>query len=237
MLLEAALCLALQQKELDASPEVQKGGVLTPASGEERGWVCKIGCAGGRAVALSLCGSWEATASEDWSPRGHRCACRLSPCPSPSQPCAFRACFRSHGHAAGGAAAQGGHDVQDPGGGAAGGHVMSLLIESILRQAEQGGGPRPGWRAVDTSCRGACAWAPLLHTLSGVLCPLKTFPNACIAMWQLRARTACNCSRFHAVQCSLFLPPSAACGAKCRRQHPCSHPHQLLTLTVPSCNF
>ncbi len=32
-LLEAALCLALQQKELDASAEVQKGGVLTPASG------------------------------------------------------------------------------------------------------------------------------------------------------------------------------------------------------------
>ncbi|PRW56953.1 saccharopine dehydrogenase isoform B [Chlorella sorokiniana] len=32
MLLEAALCLALQQKELDASTEVQKGGVLTPAS-------------------------------------------------------------------------------------------------------------------------------------------------------------------------------------------------------------
>lgn len=34
MLLEAALCLSLQQKELDASPDVQKGGVLTPASGE-----------------------------------------------------------------------------------------------------------------------------------------------------------------------------------------------------------
>lgn len=32
MLLEAALCLALQQQELDASPEVLKGGVLTPAS-------------------------------------------------------------------------------------------------------------------------------------------------------------------------------------------------------------
>ena len=35
MLLEAALCLALQQKELDASPDVQKGGVLTPAAGEQ----------------------------------------------------------------------------------------------------------------------------------------------------------------------------------------------------------
>jgi len=33
MALEAALCLALQQKELDASPDVQRGGVLTPASG------------------------------------------------------------------------------------------------------------------------------------------------------------------------------------------------------------
>lgn len=32
MLLEAALCLALQQKELDAAQELQKGGVLTPAS-------------------------------------------------------------------------------------------------------------------------------------------------------------------------------------------------------------
>ena len=36
-LLEAALCLALQQQELDASPEVLKGGVLTPASGELAG--------------------------------------------------------------------------------------------------------------------------------------------------------------------------------------------------------
>ena len=33
MVLEAALCLALQGKELDASPDLQKGGVLTPASG------------------------------------------------------------------------------------------------------------------------------------------------------------------------------------------------------------
>ena len=33
-LLEAALCLALQQKELDGRQDVIKGGVLTPASGE-----------------------------------------------------------------------------------------------------------------------------------------------------------------------------------------------------------
>ena len=33
LLLEAALCLALQKKALDACPDVLKGGVLTPASG------------------------------------------------------------------------------------------------------------------------------------------------------------------------------------------------------------
>jgi hypothetical protein len=33
-LLEAGLCLALQQSELDADKELRKGGVLTPASGE-----------------------------------------------------------------------------------------------------------------------------------------------------------------------------------------------------------
>ena len=32
MLLEAALCLALQQQDLDADPRCIKGGVLTPAS-------------------------------------------------------------------------------------------------------------------------------------------------------------------------------------------------------------
>ena len=32
MLLEAGLCLALQQAELDADPSLPKGGVLTPAS-------------------------------------------------------------------------------------------------------------------------------------------------------------------------------------------------------------
>ena len=31
-LLEAALCLALQHKELEARPELRRGGVLTPAS-------------------------------------------------------------------------------------------------------------------------------------------------------------------------------------------------------------
>lgn len=45
MLLEAALCLALQQQELDASEEVQKGGVLTPASGEGGGLLGVHGCA------------------------------------------------------------------------------------------------------------------------------------------------------------------------------------------------
>lgn len=37
MALEAALCLALQQRELDASGDVRKGGVLTPASGAAAG--------------------------------------------------------------------------------------------------------------------------------------------------------------------------------------------------------
>jgi len=32
LVLEAALCLALDKKELNACPEVLKGGVLTPAS-------------------------------------------------------------------------------------------------------------------------------------------------------------------------------------------------------------
>ena len=32
MLLESALALALQQKDLDAQPGLQKGGLLTPAS-------------------------------------------------------------------------------------------------------------------------------------------------------------------------------------------------------------
>lgn len=32
MVLEAALCLALQQAELDKRPDVKKGGLLTPAS-------------------------------------------------------------------------------------------------------------------------------------------------------------------------------------------------------------
>jgi hypothetical protein len=36
-LLEAALCLALQQQELDSSKDVVKGGVLTPASGGPAG--------------------------------------------------------------------------------------------------------------------------------------------------------------------------------------------------------
>jgi short subunit dehydrogenase-like uncharacterized protein len=32
MVLEAALCLALQQKELDADPVLVKGGIITPAA-------------------------------------------------------------------------------------------------------------------------------------------------------------------------------------------------------------
>lgn len=45
-LLEAALCLALQQEELDASPAVQKGGVLTPASAMGMSLVERLRAAG-----------------------------------------------------------------------------------------------------------------------------------------------------------------------------------------------
>ena len=54
MALEAALCLALQQRQLDASPDVHKGGVLTPASGAADAPGCSVALA---RAASAWCGS------------------------------------------------------------------------------------------------------------------------------------------------------------------------------------
>ena len=91
-LLEAALCLALQQKELDSSKDVVKGGVLTPASGGQTGRLASLFMHAGSCCIAML-----------WYLPAHVGST------APLMP----AMLCSHGHGPGGAPEEGGPDLQD----------------------------------------------------------------------------------------------------------------------------